>query len=158
MNKQNCRIWSREKPYIIRETHTQWPAKVNVWMGILGNQVIGAFFIDGCLNGQKYLDMLIIMMIGPALASQKANGQVIFQHDQAPSHVAREVVEFLNNSFSESWVGRNGPYKWAPRSPDLSPLDFSLWGFLASKVFDLKRPNPHDTEDLQERMIHVYAV
>lgn len=29
-----------------------------VWAGILGGSLVGPFFIDGNLNGQKYLEML----------------------------------------------------------------------------------------------------
>lgn len=28
------------------------------------------------------------------------------------------------------WIGRGGPVLWPPRSPDLTHLDFFLWGYL----------------------------
>jgi hypothetical protein len=58
VHRQNCRIWARENPYVIDEVHTQWPQKLNVWLGVISNHLIGPFFIDGPLNGQKYLDLL----------------------------------------------------------------------------------------------------
>ena len=30
---------------------------------------------------------------------------------------------------------------WAPRSPDLTPLDFFAWGFIKSKVYQVKVNN-----------------
>jgi hypothetical protein len=33
------------------------------------------------------------------------------------------------------WIDRGGPIAWAPRSPDLIPLDFYLWGHLKTLVY-----------------------
>ncbi|EFN62853.1 hypothetical protein EAG_00005, partial [Camponotus floridanus] len=40
------------------EAHTQYPEKCNVWAGILNNQIIGPFFIEGNLTAAKYEEML----------------------------------------------------------------------------------------------------
>ncbi|KAJ8951119.1 hypothetical protein NQ318_021563 [Aromia moschata] len=58
VNRQNCRCWSRENPHWMRELHTQNPEKVNVWPGIIGENIIGHYFIDGNLNGETYLALL----------------------------------------------------------------------------------------------------
>src|SRR5437588_198499 len=58
VNRQNCRYRSNENPHWMREEHTQYPEKVNVWAGIVGNHIVGPFFIDGNLNGDKYLELL----------------------------------------------------------------------------------------------------
>ena len=39
-------------------------------------------------------------------------------------------------SVTGRWIGRGGPIAWPPRSPDLSCLDFFLWGYLKSLVYD----------------------
>jgi hypothetical protein len=39
---------------------------------------------------------------------------------------------------------------WPPRSPDLTPPDFFLWGYLKGKVFCHLRP--HTLDDLRERV------
>jgi hypothetical protein len=33
------------------------------------------------------------------------------------------------------WVGRGGPIQWPPRSPDIFPLDCSLWGYVKGIVY-----------------------
>jgi hypothetical protein len=33
------------------------------------------------------------------------------------------------------WVGRYGPIPWPPRSPDITPLDFFLWGYVKDSVY-----------------------
>jgi hypothetical protein len=51
---------------------------------------------------------------------------VLFQQDGAHPHFHKEVTDFLNIKFPEKWIGRGGPITWLPRSPDLTPLDFSF--------------------------------
>lgn len=58
VNRHNCRYWDTENPKIVSEGKSQYRQKVNVWAGILGNHIIGPFFIDGNLNGRVYLDLL----------------------------------------------------------------------------------------------------
>jgi hypothetical protein len=57
------------------------------------------------------------------------------QQDGAPPHFAIIVREWLDHHFPDRWIGRGGPILWAPRSPDLTPLDFFLWGYLKHRVF-----------------------
>ena len=59
------------------------------------------------------------------------------------------VREFLDVTFPNKWIGRRGPIKWPPRSPDITSLDFFLWGYLKSKVY-VNRPNIVD--DLKQRI------
>ena len=44
---------------------------------------------------------------------------------------------YLNTRFGHRWIGRGGPQAWPPRSPDLNPLDFYLWGHLKSLVYSV---------------------
>ncbi|KAJ8935088.1 hypothetical protein NQ318_021242 [Aromia moschata] len=61
----------------MRELHTQNPEKVNVWAGIIGENIIGRFFIDDNLNGETYLALLqnnakrITLLATPLLAITK---------------------------------------------------------------------------------------
>ena len=34
-----------------------------------------------------------------------------------------------------AWIGRGGTIAWPPRSPDLTPPDFSVWRYVKDKVF-----------------------
>ena len=64
--------------------------------------------------------------------------QMYFQHDGAPPHYTRNVREYLNESFPNCWLGRGGPIAWPPRSPDLIPLDYYLWGHMKTLVYETK--------------------
>ncbi|XP_071055356.1 histone-lysine N-methyltransferase SETMAR-like [Onthophagus taurus] len=148
VKRQNCRYWSNENPHWISEVHTQYPQKVNVWAGIIHNKIIGPFFFEQILTGQRYLEFLRNELMPVLLEAFPNNNNpnllddnIWFQQDGALPHVAHPVREFLNNSFPERWIGRRGPIEWPPRSPDLIPLDFFLWGYLKSKVYAEKPLN-----------------
>ena len=155
-NRQNCRYWSAENPHWMREEHMQYPEKVNVWGGIVGDHIIGPFFIDGNLNGDNYLALLQNNVV-PALTNlypDPANPQVLaniiwFQQDGAPPHYQINVRQYLNQIFPNRWIGRRGSMEWPARSPDLTPLDFFLWGHVKSIVYKTK---PLDLADLRRRI------
>jgi hypothetical protein len=48
------------------------------------------------------------------------------------------VRDYLNESFPNRWLGRGGPVAWPPRSPDLTPLDYYLWGHMRTLVYTSK--------------------
>lgn len=41
--------------------------------------------------------------------------------------------QFLDTTFPE-WIGWGSAVAWPPRSPDLTPLDFHLWGYFKDQV------------------------
>ena len=56
--------------------------------------------------------------------------------DGARGH--NSAKSFLNVHFSGRWIANHAiepPIQWRPNSPDLTPLDFSLWGVLRDKVY-----------------------
>lgn len=154
VNRHNCRYWSEANPNEHREAHTQRPQKRNVWAGILGNEIIGPFFIEGNLDSAKYI-LLLHNQIVPTMRVSAARQNiawtdVYFQQDGAPAHYARLVREYLDLVFPNRWIGRLGPILWPPRSPDLTPLDFFLWGYLKDRVF---RTTPQTVQDMEDRIM-----
>lgn len=155
VNRHNCRYWSDENPHLFHEVHTQHPEKLNVWVGIYGDCLIGPFFLPGNLNGEVYLQLLEDA-IDPALTETVENNNnynvndLTFQQDGAPPHYALAVREYLNRTYPDRWIGRRGPIEWPARSPDLTPLDFFLWGHLKSKIY---KTQPQSLNDLRQRII-----
>ncbi|KAG5311381.1 SETMR methyltransferase, partial [Acromyrmex insinuator] len=74
-----------------------------------------------------------------------------FQQDGAPAHRSRQVKNYLNERFSNRWIGLGSTTTqiWPPRSPDLTPLDFFLWGYLKEKVY---KTEPTTMEDMKDRI------
>lgn len=81
--------------------------------------------------------------------------RMIYQHDGAPPHTAGEVVNILNDMFPNRWIGRNGPVEWPARSPDLTPLDFFLWGYVKDRVY--RTPNILSRAQTWERIQQVFG-
>jgi hypothetical protein len=63
-------------------------------------------------------------------------GSLIFMQDGAPAHRANAVMAFLRNEFGDRILALgSGNYEWPPRSPDLTPCDFYLWGYIKWIVY-----------------------
>ena len=125
VNKHNIRIWGSQNPCKVLERERDSP-KINVWCGLMHNQIIGPFiFAESTITANIYLDMLKHYVV-PQL--EEFQPRVVFQQDGAPPHWGLIVRDFLNETFPNRWIGRNCPTPWPPRSPDITPLDFFLWG------------------------------
>ena len=61
--------------------------------------VIGPFFFDENVNGEKYLEMLEDVIL-PQLRQQTVFRKMIWQQDGAPAHYSTTVREFLDDNFS----------------------------------------------------------
>lgn len=72
-----------------------------------------------------------------------------YQLDGSPAHSSLDVAEELTIMFEDRWIGYRGPWRWPPRSPDLSPVDFYLWGHIKSLVYS--RP-VHNRQELRDRI------
>jgi hypothetical protein len=132
VNRHNIRIWGSENPHGVREK-VRDSRKVNVWCGMMKDRIIGPFFfIEPTVTRNIYLDMLEQFAV-PQLLPQQPN--VIFQQDGAPPHWSLDVRDFLDRTFPQRWVGHDGPTKWPPRSPDITPINFFLWGNVNDRVY-----------------------
>jgi len=60
----------------------------------------------------------------------------------------------LDATFPNMWIGRDGPTPWPPRSPDITPLDFFLWGYVRDKVFSTPVPG---IANLKPRITDAFA-
>ncbi|VVC38683.1 Hypothetical protein CINCED_3A002631 [Cinara cedri] len=77
-----------------------------------------------------------------------------FQQDGATCHTSNATIAILNGKFEGMVISRRGDVNWPPRSCDLTPLDFFLWGFLKSQVYADK---PKSTDDLKVNITQAIA-
>jgi hypothetical protein len=145
-------LWSAGNPRWYIQTQTVRDRSLMVWAGVLGDNVVGPFFIEGNVNGERYLNLLGDEVY-PRLEELNIDPQeIVFQQDGAPAHKHRDVVGWLNENFLE-WIGTNSNVKWPPRSPDLTPLDFAIWPYIKNLVYQTQ---PDSIEDLRERIINAF--
>ena len=61
----------------------------------------------------------------------------IFQQDTAPGHKAKETQQWLLENVPDFITIK----EWPLYSPDLNPMDYSIWGYLESKACE----KPHSS-------------
>ena len=117
--------------------------KLSVWAAICGNGALcGPYFFDGNVSGQSYLEMIDNFAL-PNLRILFPNlNTVWWAQDGAPAHRSRAVREHLIQVFGRQVIGFGHQNQWPARSPDLTPLDFFLWGYMKSKVYLTPPPPP----------------
>ena len=77
-----------------------------------------------------------------------------FQQDDATCHRARGTMDLLRSRFGEQFISRLRPVDWPPRSCDITPLDFYLWGYVESNSFVDK---PATIEALESNITEVIS-
>lgn len=154
-NRRNKHFYAVQNPNLTQEVRPQIRFSVNVWCGLLDDQLLGPHFIPGHLNGQAYVNFLQTDFeeILDNLPLQTLRNLKWFQQDGAGPHNARIVTQHLDDRFAGYWIGTNGPVRWPPRSPCLNPLDYFLWGFVKNKVYD--RP-VQNVEILEARITEAF--
>ncbi|GFX20754.1 uncharacterized protein TNCV_78111 [Trichonephila clavipes] len=138
VNKQNCRIWSEANPQVYVETPLH-PEKLTVWCALWAGGIIGPYFFKNdeghnvTVNGDWYRAMITNFFI-PELNNHDVQ-ELGFQQDDATCHTARATIDLLKDTFGDRLISRFEPVNWPPRSCDLTPLDYFLWGYVKSLVY-----------------------
>lgn len=136
VNRHNFHYYDDSNPHFSRPVDHQHRWSLNVWAGILDKKIIGPYFFDRNITGEIYLHFLRNDLEN-YLDDLPLNTvrRIWFQQDGAPPHFSIQVRQYLNNRFPDRWIGRRGPINWPARSPDLTKLDFFLWGYIKDIVF-----------------------
>ena len=137
VNRQNSSHWGTSNPQWLVEKSLNSP-RVMVWAAVGEAGVIGPIFFTGNVDAESYLKLLEEEFF-PVFSGYRNQSKLVFQQDGAPPHWAKRVRDCLNDRLPHRWIGRGGPrdsnIPWPPRSPDLTPMDFFVWGFIKSKVY-----------------------
>ncbi|GFV79492.1 transposable element Tc3 transposase [Trichonephila clavipes] len=156
VNKQNCRIWSEADPQVYVETPLH-PEKLTVWCALWAGGIIGPYFFKNdeghnvTVNGDRYRAMITNFFI-PELNNHDVQ-ELWFQQDGATYHTARAPIDLLKDAFGDRLISRFGPVNCSPRSCDLTPLDYFLWGYVKSLVYVDKPQTLDYLEDNIRRVI-----
>nr|WP_253308809.1 DUF4817 domain-containing protein [Rickettsia endosymbiont of Ceutorhynchus assimilis] len=155
-NFHNLHYWAEDNPHQKKQVSFQRKFSVNVWMGVIANNLIGPHFLPDNLNGENYEEFLRNNLYELLENVPLANRQeMIFQHDGCPAHYRLTIRELLEQRFPNRWIGRGGPIPWPARSPDLTPLDFYVWGHLKEIVYATE---VNTREELIERIQNGVAI
>ena len=136
------RFWAQAQPHqhSIRPLSVE---KVTVWCAIGRRGIIGPYFFEDergrsvTVNTDRYVEMLRSKFIPALRRKQGVNmNNVIYQQDGAPPHCSNVSLDFLNEYFpGDRFISRRTNNPWPAYSPDLSPADYFLWGYLKERVY-----------------------
>lgn len=139
VNRHNCRYWAKENPHVVNVKRMK-STGISVWAAMSSHGFIGPYafhetnpallmpqFKPCTVNAQRYLTMMEEFFY-PQFTARPNHAIEFCMQDGAPPHFANIVKNWLNLYLRDKWIGRgvqNG-IAWPPRSPDLTPCDFSL--------------------------------
>ena len=147
-NPQNDRIWSAKAPETEKRLvdRVQKAKSVMVWAAISRRGKTPLVFVDQGIkiNRNVYMNMVRDHLLD--WANETFDGEKwCFQQDSAPGHKANETQEMLSNECPD-FITRD---EWPPNSPDLNPLDYSMWAILEEKAC----AKPHTTVESLKRAL-----
>jgi inhibitor of nuclear factor kappa-B kinase subunit alpha len=136
LNAQNDRVYAaafEDIPEWVRTVQRfQKPGSVMVWGAVSSRGKLPLVFVEPGVkvNKEYYLEAILDGCLKAGAQRVFGQGQWTFQQDSAPAHRAKivqdwcraEIPDFIQSS------------EWPPSSPDLNPLDYSIWGILKAKV------------------------
>ncbi|GFV22338.1 putative DD41D transposase [Trichonephila clavipes] len=96
------------------------------------------------VNGDRYRAVITDFFI-PELNNHDVQ-ELWFQQDGATCHTALATIDLLKDTFGDRLISRFRPVNWPPRSCDLTPLDYFLWGYVKSLVY---ADNPQTLDHLK---------
>ncbi|GFS81083.1 putative transposable element [Trichonephila clavipes] len=131
--------------------------KLTAWCALWAGGFIGPYFFKNdeghnvTVNGDRYRAMITNFFI-PELNNHDVQ-ELWFQQDGATCHTARATIDLLKDTFGDRLISLFGPVNWPPRSCDLAPLDYFLWGYVKSLVYADKPQTLNHLEDNIRRVI-----
>ncbi|GFX45041.1 DUF4817 domain-containing protein [Trichonephila clavipes] len=137
-------IWNEMSQDIIQNLYASMPDRIASCIragdGSTGDEA--HFWLNGYVNKQN------------CRIWSEANPQELwFQQDGATCHTARATINLLKDTFGDRLISCFGPVNWPPRSCDLTPLDYFLWGYVKSLVYADKPQTLDHLEDNIRRVI-----
>lgn len=155
VNKHNLHYYSKENPHMKLTTPVNSPS-VKIWAMINGDGVQGLHICEGTIDGDYYLDNILKAIVWPYFRHRRRS---IYQQDGAPPHWKLVCRNFLDEKMPNRWIGRRGSHsEFPPRSPDLTPLDYWLWGYLRDKVYTRRFMNTAQLTDAIREEIYSIPV
>ena len=131
--------WGNEKPTFVTQRPLHSP-KVTVWCALSSKGIIGPFLFENDAGDtvtvtQETYRNVIKKFVSTLKRRHGDLAQEWFQQDGATPHTAIASLELLHSHFGDRVISRRTDHPWAAHLPDLSPLDFFLWGYIKNHVY-----------------------
>lgn len=154
VNRWDCRLWDYFRPDDFVVETSQRSKHTIVWAGMTRDDLFGPYFFPQTVTGDSYRAILSEFFLVDLLHRVGNLNHIWFQQDGASPHTAGDTCTFLRQCFEERVISKNFTYEWPPRSPDLTPCDFFLWGTVKDMVY--KEGRASTVSELQDRIIAAF--
>lgn len=142
VSSSHAYYWATQNPNE-RKQRSMDKNGVMVFCAFTASEILGPYFFDLNVNQQSYIELLREKLI-PDLQRLNMTEEVWFMQDGAPAHRANATMNLLRGVFDERLISLGADVEWPPRSPDLTPCDYFLWGFLKQLVYKKRFDNIED--------------
>ena len=132
-----------ERPPVV--TRSNFASSVMVWAGICATGKTPLVFIEKGVKvtAKVYQDQILKDVLAPWARNHFGNQDWTLQQDWAPSHSAKTTIALCKELFPNIWEKDI----WPSYSPDLNPMDYSVWSILEKKVCSTRK---NSLESLKE--------
>ncbi len=131
-DRQLLRKGSSTNPDVATVSRGHFPLSVMVWGGICATGKTPLVFVDkgAKVNASYYQERILHGALLPWAQQHFGESQWVLQQDWAPAHSAKTTLALCQQECPGFW----DKGVWPPYSPDLNPLDFSVWGILEARA------------------------
>ena len=152
-NSKTIVFWGYSRPNQVATNPLHSP-KCTMWATILAQASSDQSLLKGAavtVTKERYVEILKrelqnfkseLQNLYPSLMSK-----FWFKQDGTSSHTSNLSQYWLKENFGGRVISLKTDLEWAPHSPDLSPPDFFLWGYLKDRVYAGK---PRTITELKE--------
>jgi len=135
-NSQNVRIYAASFEDIPEHMRTvqrfQAEKKIMVWCAVSKKGKFPMVFVEPGvkINAEYYKSNILENVVKPHGQLMFGDDNWTFQQDSAPAHKAITCQNWCEENLPDYISSK----EWPPSSPDLNPLDYSIWGYLEARV------------------------
>ena len=131
-HRQILRKGSYRSPKLKTADRSHFPSSVMVWGGICATGKTPLVFVEKGvkINAKVYQETILKDVLEPWASEFFRGADWCLQQDWAPAHGAKSTLRLCEELFPRFW----NKDVWPSNSPDLNPLDYSVWGILEEKV------------------------
>lgn len=128
-NSQNDRIWAVDRPEADQKgaihQKQKFPRGVMVWLGASAKGLTKLIIFEkGTVNTDVYLTE--VLPIVKKYGDKNLGADWIYQQDGASCHTAKRSIDWIEENLPR-YIHKD---RWPANSPDLNPLDYSIWNEL----------------------------
>lgn len=144
-NRQNNRVYAvRIEDLPVQQRiiqRVQKPASLLVWAAVSFRGKFSLHFVPPhqTIDRFYYRDEILRNVLFPEAQRLHLGGDWTFMQDGAPAHTAKVTQDWCRTNLP-NFISKD---EWPPSSPDLNPMDYSIWSALQARV-DARQPRSLD--------------